>query len=195
MAPVKTAAAVDSRALSPTPLTVAARMPRSPDWGVPRHLVAAELRLGALPLLPAARDPAEGDAQALRRPPSGEVLLRGKSPQRPRRFHSGEAARRTRAHKRCYGAAQVPKNMKLLAVPMFELFDNVNVRDPSARCRAVVEDAACAPAALICHARPELTACTGHVCLSQRYGHEIAALPQCLSRYHFDMHAPPDSEN
>ena len=45
---------------------------------------------------------------------------------------------------RCYFA--VPKNLKLLAVPLFELFDN-----------------------------------------TQRYGHVIAAIPQNLSRFHFNM--------
>ena len=45
---------------------------------------------------------------------------------------------------RCYFA--VPKNLKLLAVPLFELFDNV-----------------------------------------PRYGHLLAAIPQCLSRFHFNM--------
>lgn len=29
----------------------------------------------------------------------------------------------------------------------------------------------------------------------QRYGHEIAAIPQCLSRFHFDLHALPDAES
>ena len=98
---------------------------------------------------------------------------------------------------------QVPKNFKLLAVPLFELFDNVQVPcapsairgtwRPTCGCfQAVavpVPRASCLP-----HLTAALHRLTPAACpaLPQRYGHGIAAIPQSLSRLHLNLHAPPE---
>ena len=70
----------------------------------------------------------------------------------------------------------VPKNLKLLAVPLFELYDNVQVL-------------------FFCNIFPDTVSTFNNrltpnrviLFLEQRYGPVISTIPQQLSRFHFNM--------
>lgn len=71
----------------------------------------------------------------------------------------------------------VPKNMKLLAIPLFELYDN------SVRCVTLQSHTTCKT----CweDLLPPLHWLANVIDCTRRYGPQLAALPHLLSRYNF----------